>query len=306
MNPERAVRTRPSELPRRYFPTADVSVSGRSIPSLLLAKGDDAFEVVLHLVPGKSAPETPSLADAGAIQQALQRFLSWAALAGLAVDRSEQTAAGFIMSPDWGRLGLLKATGGTLLFTAEVETRVPDQRQALKDALEYLLAASEGPTITSPVLEGRPGANAASALTALAALLFSLDISMSIRWRSGDSTRCAMLGSSGSDVWGVPHAAPLAIGIPETATARLFLTEEEVDPLRREADPRRGGLQKLIVELRDQLVPEGERFVLTLTADQVEKVVRYFQEYGQGGFQDRLRPIYAGLYRLGISFVGLR
>ena len=49
----------------------------------------------------------------------------------------------------------------------------------------------------------------------------------------------------------------------------------------------RGGFQTLLKRLSKQISPKG---VLTISADELEKLVRYSFKYGQGGFQERTKP----------------
>lgn len=82
----------------------------------------------------------------------------------------------------------------------------------------------------------------------------------------------------------------------------VHLTGPEVSELLKDVDPRGGGFQALIATLQHQL--EGND--LKLTPNLVERVIRYVQDYGEGTYENRLRPIYEAIHRYGLSFVGLR
>jgi hypothetical protein len=56
-----------------------------------------------------------------------------------------------------------------------------------------------------------------------------------------------------------------------------------------------GGFQSLLRQLQ-ALLSNGE---LTLTPELIAKMVRYVQEYGQGGFQGRLDTVLEELKKLG-------
>ena len=49
----------------------------------------------------------------------------------------------------------------------------------------------------------------------------------------------------------------------------------------------RGGFQTLLRRLAKQISPVG---ALTISKDDLEKLVRYSFKYGQGGFQERTKP----------------
>ena len=78
-------------------------------------------------------------------------------------------------------------------------------------------------------------------------------------------------------------------------TIRLELGPEAVAALRREVNGE-GGFQSLLRALQRQL--KGNE--LTLTPDLVEKIARYVDRYGQGGFQGRLDTVLAALKQLAL------
>lgn len=66
------------------------------------------------------------------------------------------------------------------------------------------------------------------------------------------------------------------------------LTDQEAEALMRPVNGQ-GGFQSLLRSLQKQF--DQESGVVTLNADQIEKINRYAQEYGAGGFEDRLDGI---------------
>lgn len=67
---------------------------------------------------------------------------------------------------------------------------------------------------------------------------------------------------------------------------RLRLTSDQMEFLERPVRGE-GGYQSLLRRLKSNL--QGNQ--LTLSRSDCEKAVRYSEDYGQGGFQDRLRSI---------------
>ena len=76
-------------------------------------------------------------------------------------------------------------------------------------------------------------------------------------------------------------------------TIRFTLGPKALEALGR-AVVGRGGFQTLLRQLQASV--QGRD--LTLTPEQVAKVVRYVQEYGQGGFQGRLDTVLIELRKL--------
>jgi hypothetical protein len=305
------------ELPESFLPTADLTARGQPMPELGPPPGTKPIEVRIHLVPNFEGPESPSLSDSGAVQGALQRFLGWAAAVAYAEATAPERKPPTISAgpPKWSAFSLTRATPGTLLLSAEARIDEKSQREALLAAFERLKTvvseardrSRKGDNTSQPGNQGP--LLVVAALVALADLLRSAHLSLSVRWSSGEATDCALIGPPMADTiaqLGTDAEQPRLEPV-RSAIIRVTLTEEDVGLLRLSLDPAGGGLQKLIATLRDQLQQTGEgMYVLPLSADQVEKVIRYVQEYGQGGYQDRLRPVYEALYRIGIAFVGLR
>ena len=68
---------------------------------------------------------------------------------------------------------------------------------------------------------------------------------------------------------------------------RIQLSDTEVERYLRPVRGR-GGFQTLLRRLRTQI--DRTAGVLEISADDLEKLIRYSFEYGQGGFQDRTKP----------------
>lgn len=78
-------------------------------------------------------------------------------------------------------------------------------------------------------------------------------------------------------------------------TIRLDLGPEAVAALRRQVNGE-GGFQNLLRALQRQLT-ENE---LVLTPDLIEKIARYVDRYGKGGFQGRLDAVLIDLKQLAL------
>ena len=77
-------------------------------------------------------------------------------------------------------------------------------------------------------------------------------------------------------------------------TVRFTLPADAADALARPIVGQ-GGFQSLLRQLQG-LLKDGE---LTLTPELIAKMVRYVQDYGQGGFQGRLDTVLEELKKLG-------
>ena len=79
-------------------------------------------------------------------------------------------------------------------------------------------------------------------------------------------------------------------------TIRLELGPEAISALRRPVNGE-GGFQSLLRALQQQLTGND----LVLTPDLIEKIARYVDRYGHGGFQGRLDTVLAELKQLALA-----
>ncbi len=71
------------------------------------------------------------------------------------------------------------------------------------------------------------------------------------------------------------------------ADKRIHLNPGDVELLRRPVSGS-GGMQSLLRTLQGKLSGDGE---LTLTDDELRRIRHYVEDYGEGGFQSRLKMI---------------
>ncbi len=306
LRPESVRGVEPPELDRALLPTGDATVFGNSMRPPGLPVDPGALRVLIHVVPGSSGPESPALADSAVIQECLQRFVSWTSRAMLFREGPREAGVpSAIPVMDWAGLTLVAAASGTLTVVARADIEGEARREAVLNALRILKPISEGrfdEAITRTV-----GSKGASSLLALMGIIRSLHLSVSLKWGFGDDEEFAMIGESTAD-WVHDQLQRLADAeeaqLVQTKAAEFIvhLTGPEVSELLRDVDPRGGGFQALIATLQHQL--EGND--LKLTPHLVERVIRYVQDYGEGTYENRLRPIYEAIHRYGLSFVGLR
>jgi hypothetical protein len=266
---------------------------------------------VLHVIPGSVGPETPSIAVSGALQECIQRFISWTARAMLP-RIGVRIKGGFEAIPpdDWAAMSVVAAVPGSLTVVAKAELEDPEKRDSVVTALRILKSVAEGRLAREidPELRSDIGVEGLGLILGLTDMLRTLHLSVSVKWGLGEEEEYAMIGEPVadriqrrlSDLYDSPDGL-LSSGA--AASIVVQLTASEAAELRKDVDSQGGGHESLIAALQKQL--DGNN-VLKLRPDQVERVVRYVQDYGGGGYQNRLRPIYAAIYQYGLSFTGIR
>lgn len=86
-----------------------------------------------------------------------------------------------------------------------------------------------------------------------------------------------------------------------TISIRLTLGNDAAQALRRDVVGS-GGFQSLLRRLQRGLSTDNE---LTLTLEDIERIGRYVNDYGTGGFQGRLDEVLSGLRRLAAALAQL-
>jgi hypothetical protein len=306
LRPNSVSHVNPTTLDRTLIPSGDVSVFQNALSLPGAPVEPTALRVVIHVIPGPSGLESSTISAFAVIQECLQRFVSWTAREILSRERKPAPRPeGAIPVADWAALTLVGAAPGTLTIVAKTEVEGEGRKEAIISALRALEAISQG-HVDEEAFRGL-GARGTSALLVLLSIMRSHHLSVSLKWGSRGSEEFATIRETTAEgVYDVLQRFYAAEEIrptqPWTADFIVHLTEAEAHDLLKEVDPQRGGFQALIAALQRNL--QGQD--LRLTPLLVERVIRYVQDYGEGSYENRLRPIFEAIQRYGISFVGLR
>lgn len=310
-------------IPQDLKPAGDASIFGGPLQTPIELSTKTPVGLMVHMVPGGGGETEPDLLVQAAIQSSLQRFVSWSAFTVLSTNLPEGAGltsippAGvvpanvppIIAASDWSALRLHRAQPGTLALEASSRELDTAQLGAMSRSFEFIQRTSKGDAIgaASTLGIGDGSEESVLALFGLVELVHGLKVSLNIKWRAGAAIGSALIGIEAATIAArqlAPYVAERARADPENAIVEIHLAEDEARVFSsRILDPMAGGYQQLHEELRAAL---GEDNVLRLRADLVERVIRYAQDYGGGGFQARLRPVYRALHRMGLAFVGVR
>jgi hypothetical protein len=311
LNPDSVTPLEPYQLPGRLLPSGDVSVYNNSLPFLSFLSNESApARFLMHLVPGRKLARSPTWLVSGAIQESIQRYLSRATRSLLA--SSEGTAVDYsdpVDLADWAGMSTVRSTPGTLTVEAQSGDMTTAQRGSFGMALIALGELTRGSIEAEGIarLSSRLGLGGLSSIHGLLDLLASHDIGLALKWQVGEEGGYAAVGRASAErTTGVLNEYLLSraeVTAQNEGIIVVKLDAHDAESIRKWVDPQAGGHQALISTLQSRLSESGE---LRLTPDLVERVVRYVQDYGPGGFQNRLRPVYRAIYRFGISFVALR
>ena len=319
-DPMDAVRIAVRQIPHSYFPTGSVTIRGRRLDGLQLEERDPNTRLIVHLVPGKREVRSFSLWDVGSVQHALEMFIETTQpfqriqSQGTAdIDTfDEATRPPVLGNVDWVRLGAQGANLGTLLLDLEMSTSSRGEVPGIRRALPGLAPIAADPTSVTRVDESAevPAGRTALALLTLGGVLEAVGMSVLLAWKGDGAADRVLLSplsaQEGAKALSSRAREDFASGLIRAPLVRVLLSPKENEILYRPVERSAGGFEGLLADLKEACNPVGDWFELSLRPDQVERVVRYVQSYGVGGAQNRLRPVYEQLRRLGPSFGLLR
>lgn len=318
LHPQRTSSVDSTSIPAQLLPLKDLSVFGKPTPNSTFTKSKRNWQVGLHFIEGAKAEGTPSLAVASPFQECAQRILTYAAHHALQpVTTGQVEAREHILSPeDWSGIIEPRLSPGTLSLRGRSRTTRPEEVQALNDSCEALakVMSVEPANIDFADLYTTLGPEAMMAFRTLLQQLSFIGISLNLSWRppSGVERSVIVDGHRAGEILEhldalgrrLRHRSELSPVTKENDTfVTVSLSAAEASMLKEKEINGSGGLQDLLRELKEQFSSDNQ---IRIYPDQVGRVVRYVQDYGSGGFQDRLRPVYWALHRLGFAFSGLR
>ncbi|MDG6912817.1 MAG: hypothetical protein JRN35_07030 [Nitrososphaerota archaeon] len=141
--------------------------------------------------------------------------------------------------------------------------------------------------------------------------IYSMDFSLFVKWKGHEGKEEFLAVSHGElnsvISWlNTVDATPKEDSAATRSWVTVQLTHEEMEILLNETGTEgSGGYQSLISGLQGEQL-DRKTGLLRLNSEQVRRIIRYVQDYGGGGWQDQLRPVYLALHRLGVSFAGFR
>ena len=210
---------------------------------------------------------------------------------------------------EWTDFSIVNASHGTLTIVGESCPLGMKELASMELSLQTMQETTEKKMTKQFIesLEAGIGVEGIATISALYDVLSQNGLSITLRWRHGTEEKALSVRPSASsrvydqmDKYLSRKSAQLSSNV---ALIRVHLSAEEVDALKKEVDPHRGGYQALIADLVKQI---DENNNLLVKPDQVEKVIRYVKSYKTGGFQARLSPIYRAIFQMGLAYAKLK
>ncbi|MCL4316993.1 MAG: hypothetical protein M1422_01805 [Candidatus Thermoplasmatota archaeon] len=294
----------PYDLPETLLPSSEISVFGKAMELGWESEtGENEFSIALHFVPSRPGSFMETWGSSARVLDHISVYVTQAAattferLTGLSIARG-----------NWSAISMMGASVGTLTINGKSRRLVPDQIKSMDEAL-FELKRIEGTKVDGrylQLLEKRVSKIGLLALFFLMDELYKQKSPITIRWHSGkneSSTSLSVIASKRLYAIMSEYLSSRSTSfMREQAKVIVRLTNAEVIKLKKPVNRNAGGWQLLLSDLQNQFIGPNE---LEVRPYQVEKIVRYFRDYGAGSFQTRLRPIYLALYSLRLATYGL-
>jgi hypothetical protein len=296
LKPERVRLVRTSEIPIRYFPRRNLSIHGKR-PEIggSLTISPRILRLDFHLTVKELTQGRVPFSLSGPFQDHFQRWVS--ASAHFIDDPKPKAVELAYPVSDWATINGVVTGIGSFRIVAEC-TDDTEKGSRMLEALSIgkLLTDSEVTPSTVRELVSRIGRDGILNLVTLLNLVMLQKLSVTISWSRGDLEDFFHLDPEQANSLSRKLRGPVA-AFESKSSLLVQLSEDEAQKVRLPVNGQ-GGLQSLLRKLQKQLDSENN---LTVTADQIEQIVRYSQNYGSGGFQGRLQGVLKEIKRLGIA-----
>jgi hypothetical protein len=289
MHPRTVTRVTPRMLPPGCLPKKDFALNGSEVFSLDDAKISAPMKIGFHIIAFKE--ESESWAALGPFEWFFQRYIGWAARF---IKAGRELALPSIPENDWTNLRpRIDAKGSYKTFCTANTQDLTDSAHIVA-ACERLKEITEGGTAeveSAQGISGVVGRRAADELKSLLAIVSQQRLAVSVRWSIGDSSGELALNKQVADGTSLRMKKGRKEHT-ERVSLTITLTDEELAVLKRPVNGE-GGWQNSLRRIQAKF--EGNR--ITLSADEVDQILRQTQSYGPGGFQNRLYMLIQAIKR---------
>ena len=285
------------DIPVDMLPLIDISIRGNKL--MPVAK-DNGILIETHLITERSLEGFVPLEIVSPIMDLIQKIVRWSSN----FVKKGKSRELFIPSDDLGKLNFISLEPGSITFKAETKELEIEKNKPVIKALDQIKGMIESKNLLKylQTAEGSIGREALFNLHFLLSLQLKEEINITIKYVSNEG---------GANSITLPHreanrifralTSYLGKGI-STSELVIKLTAVEKERLMKPVVGE-GGWQSLMRQLKEQIGPDN---TLSINQMQLERIIRYSQLYGVGGWQGRLEVILNELKGLGLTFSQLR
>lgn len=285
------------DIPIHTLPLIDISIKGKKL--MPVAK-DNGVLIEAHIIPERSLEGLVPLEIVSPLMDLIQKIVRWSSN----FVKKGKSRELFLPKDDLGKLNFISLEPGSITFKAETKELETEKNKPVIKALNYIKGMVESNDLLKylQVVEERIGHEALLNLHFLLSLQLNQEINITIKYVS-----------NGGEVNSITLPYREAKSIFRTLTSYfgkgisaselvIKLTADDKDQLMKPVVGE-GGWQSLIRQLKEQISSDN---TLSINQRQLERIIRYSQLYGEGGWQERLEVVLNELRGLGLTFSQLR
>lgn len=289
--------TSPEKIPIDYLPSDDVALDGTLMNQGM--KRTDNLVLRFHVFSDNiSEGKVPFPIIAPLVASFQNYFTVVSHIINKSSKKSERIKQKTVSSaPDWTILNLASIATGSFKMEC-VSNSSPQETEKLAKACELLSKISNANNADIRSLKDQVGEEGLHFASALAQCIANLDLSFSIKWTSPDTSNGYLAIDKRRAQRFLDILESENKTFAKTRNVTITLTDEEAEPLRRKVNGE-GGMQSLLRGLQKKL--DDKTNTIELTPAEIEKILRYGLNYGQGGFQGRLEGLAKALRRISSS-----
>lgn len=290
-------KIRHNNIPIDMLPLIDISIKGRKL--MPQAKEQDIV-IESHLLNKESKKTGVPFELVGPLMDYIQKIFRWGSNYVLKGSPKE-----LLIPEDIGLLRLSSIGAGSIKIIAETDASEKEKRNSIEKTIRHLKSLVERTESEKDVeiFEKLLGKEALLNAYYLLKLLEREKMNLNLKSVSQEEKAYSVTLSL-SEAKRIAHILSIYFKKEKTSTGiTIRLSDETIEKLNRRVSGQ-GGWQSLAEDLKAAINREDR--TLVLSPKLTERVIRYAQSYGQGGWQERLEPILRELRQLGMIFSDLR
>lgn len=283
----------PENLPKDYLPAEDISISGNLLEPDSKRTNNLVLKFHIHTDDnGEGRIPLPLLTP---LQAGFQNYFIEV---GNIINRTSKRGTRIKpktapTSRQWTAISQTATGPGSFKMQCE-SSGTPQEAEKLAKACELLEKVTNGTISDLNSLKQSIGNEGLISASNLAQCVVNLDVSFSMRWTSPDTPNGYFVIDKRRAQKFLELIESTDKQLARSRNVTIILNDEEAALVRKDIKGK-GGHQSLLKKLQDKLKKDN---TLELTPTEIERVLRYGMNYGQGGFQGRLGAVAGALKRV--------
>ena len=294
-------KTKPEKIPIEYIPKYDITLDGKILKLEDKVKDITLFNMSVHLMSDAIQLGEIPLNISGPFQEYFQRYMQWSSR------KIENRNASEMFIPkeyDWTTIIMYLCEEGSYIMYWSCPEKDPAKIKIFQESCQILhdILTTSGKNLDIKQYVDKIGQLSMDNIEVLLHLIADKELSVNLKWMTDNKEEHYLIinkRKANHILKKLNNYNKIHYNTEKsnTVTLSIELTDTEKKLLKKPINGQ-GGLQSLLKRVRKKL--DGN--ILTLNPYDVDMILRYAQNYGEGGFQIRFRAILSALRRMGVKF----